>query len=86
MTEEKAENADLEGRQRKAAIKRRNEQWKLTASSVDRLCTVILGGAVLAPIFQHKAQPVLESLAWLSVALAIHLLARYIIRQVEEED
>lgn len=35
--------------------KQTNEQWRLTAGALDRIATVVLGGAPLEPLFQHQA-------------------------------
>jgi hypothetical protein len=64
----------------------RNERLRMIAGAVDRLGTVILGGAVLAPIFQMQPIDWRRTGAWIIVALVLHLVALYLIgRQKEEE-
>jgi branched-chain amino acid transport system substrate-binding protein len=51
--------------------RRRNEQLKLTAGSVDPLSTVVMGGAALAPIIQHDVKRGWEIFGWIVVAVAM---------------
>jgi hypothetical protein len=87
------ELTDLAARRKAAAdayrrleAKRRNEDLKLVALSVDRLSTVIVGGAVLAPLFQHTEDDLLSSLGWFLSALILHCVARYLVRRIQSEE
>jgi hypothetical protein len=71
---------------RRLEAKRRNEELRLVATSFDRLSTVILGGAVLGPLFQHMADDLLEALSWFFAALVLHCVARYLTRCIRSEE
>ncbi len=87
------EMTDLAARRKAAAeayrrleARRRNEDLKLVALSVDRLSSIIVGGAVLAPLFQHTEDDILSLLGWFLSALALHCVARYLVRRIQSEE
>ena len=69
----------------KLLIKRYNERIKLTASALDRLSTVVFGGAVLAPIFQNASSNWREIVFWSLVAISLHLFALVVLTLTKEE-
>jgi hypothetical protein len=71
---------------RRLEAKRRNQELLLVAMSFDRLSTVIVGGAVLGPLFQHIPDDILEALGWFSGALVLHCVARYLVRCLQTEE
>ncbi len=71
---------------RRLEAKRRNEELRLMAMSFDRLSTVIFGGAVLGPLFQHMAADIFEALSWFFAALVLHCVARYLTRCIRSEE
>ena len=70
---------------RKLLARRRNEHLRLAASALDRLSTVVLGGAVLAPIIQHNPNGWWETAGWVSVATVLHIMAQYLLGLLREE-
>ena len=70
---------------RKLQVSRRNEQLKLIAGSLDRLCTITLAGAVLTPIFQHEPLVAWQVIAWAIVALLLHGMAQFMLNILREE-
>jgi hypothetical protein len=72
-------------RQRSAEARRRNEHLKLAAGAPDRVSTVVLGGAVLAPFFQHAPPRWQETGGWILVALVLHAAAHYVRGRLREE-
>jgi len=69
----------------KFLARRRNEHLKLAAGALDRFSTVILGGAVLAPIIQHKPEGWWETAGWVSAAAVLHVMAQYLLGLLREE-
>lgn len=65
--------------------RRYNERLKLTASGLDRISTVVFGGAVLAPIFQHTDSRWREVMFWSLVAISLHLFASFVLTLLKEE-
>ena len=70
---------------RKLLSSRRNESLKLAAAACDRVSTVIIGGAILAPIFQHQAFEVSRVVSWSAVAMLLHGAAQFVLSFLEEE-
>ena len=71
---------------RKIAARRYDERVRLLAGQLDRISTVILGGAVLAPIFQHARPRWLEIGSWITVAIVLHVAAQFVVSLLLEED
>ena len=69
---------------RRLGARRRNERLKLAAGAFDRVSTVILGGAVLAPIFQHHAlsHPEIDG----SRAQSCHMAAQWCVSAIRLEE
>ncbi len=70
---------------RKLLTRRRNEHLKLAAGALDRLSTVVLGAAVLAPIIQHKPEGWWETAGWVLGAVVLHVIAQYLLSLMREE-
>ena len=71
---------------RRLDARRRNEHLKLVAGAFDRISTVILGGAVLAPLFQHRILGWHETVGWIFAAFVLHGMAHYAVGRIREED
>ena len=80
-----ANPAQAEPPRRNLAATRRNESLKLVAASPDRLTTVVLAGAVLAPIFSGSALRWPAAAAWVATAFALHAAAQTVLRFLQEE-
>ena len=65
--------------------RRFNEHLKLSAAALDRASTVVLGGAVLAPMFQHATIKIIEAAGWLGTTAALHLAGHFLLRLLKEE-
>lgn len=65
--------------------RRYNERLKLTASALDRISTIVFGGAVLAPIFQHATGSWREFTFWSLIAIGLHLAAQTVLSLLREE-
>ena len=60
---------------RRFRAKRRNERVKLVASAFDRISTLVVAGAAIAPFFQNQAlKP--GYAYWIVVAVVLHLLGQ----------
>lgn len=69
---------------RRRSVKRRNERVKLLSSAFDRVSTLIVAGAILAPVFQsHSLTAGIGP--WLLAAISLHLGAQGILFFFEEE-
>ena len=64
---------------------KRNEHLKLAAAACDRISTVVLGAAVLAPIFQHQDVAIGRSALWAAGASLLHGAAQFVLSFLEEE-
>lgn len=64
--------------------RRFNEHLKLSAVALDRLSTIVLGGAVLAPMFQHAVLPLAETAGWIGTAATLHLSSHSVPRLLKE--
>ncbi len=73
-------------RESKTRIRRLNEHLRLVSAMLDRLGTVIIGGAVLAPLFQHQQPRLRETAAWIGVAVAVHATAHLMLYLTAEEE
>jgi len=73
-------------KRRAIAARRYDEHLRLVAASLDRLSTLVLGGAVFAPIFQHAYPRWLETVGWIAVAVVLHLAAHFVLSLLFEED
>ena len=71
---------------RRLGARRRNERLKLAAGAFDRVSTVILGGAVLAPIFQHQALSKPEIVGWVAGAIVLHMAAQWCVSAIRLEE
>ena len=90
MTAETTDDANSTTKQpnlmNKLQTRRRNKRLKLSAAAVDRVSTVVFGGAVLAPIFQQQPLTWWKTGAWVLVGLMLHWLARSLIGRLKEEE
>ena len=77
--------ADGPDARRKLIARRRTEHLKLAAGALDRLSTVVLGAAVLAPVIQHKLADWWETAGWVLTAVVLHLIAQYLLSLMQEE-
>ncbi len=64
---------------------RRNERIKLVAGALDRLSTVVIGGAVLAPLIQEQQTSLVRIAIWGATALILHVMAQFALSRLEEE-
>ncbi len=62
-----------------------NEHLKLGAAALDRMSTVVIGGAVFAPIFQGQAVRGPRMAVWTAVALVLHGAAQFMLYCLREE-
>jgi hypothetical protein len=60
---------DSDAKRRRRQARHYNDRLKMIAGALDRLSTVVLGGAVLAPIFQQQALSWRRTSVWIAVAL-----------------
>ena len=65
--------------------RRYNERLKLTASALDRISTIVFGGAVLAPIFQHTEGRWIEFAFWSLIAIGLHVVGQAVLSFLREE-
>lgn len=71
---------------RKHRIKVWNERVKLTAGAFDRASTVMLGGGVLAPVFQGTAWSWATAAVWLFGSVMLHLAGQVALGFTQKED
>ena len=62
-----------------------NERLKLAAAAFDRLSTVVIGGAILAPLFQDQAVDIKRLVFWAAAAFVLHGAAQSMLTLFEEE-
>ncbi|WP_308916490.1 hypothetical protein [Jannaschia sp. LMIT008] len=65
--------------------KRREERIKLTATSINTVGLGFLGFAVIRPLSEETFPSVVGCL-FLTVAFALHLIAHYVLRYMDEGD
>lgn len=70
---------------RRLVASRRNEQLKLAAASFDRLSTVVVTGALFAPVFQDQPIELQRALAWGATAVGLHGAAQLMLLLLREE-
>jgi hypothetical protein len=73
-------------RRKRLHARHRNERVKMIAGTVDRLGTVVLGGAVLVPIFQLQPVSWRRICFWILAAVLLHLIALYVLGLQKEEE
>lgn len=62
-----------------------NERLKLAAAAFDRLSTVVIGGAILAPLFQGQDVNTERLVFWTAAAFMLHGAAHFMLTLLEEE-
>ena len=70
---------------RRLQASRHNEHLKLGAAAFDRMSTVVIGGAVFAPIFQRQAVRGPRMAVWTAVALVLQGAAQFMLYCLREE-
>ena len=70
---------------RKLLPSKLNERLKLAAAAFDRVSTVVVGGAILAPIIQHQGIEVGRLVFWAIAAILLHGVAQFMLHLLEEE-
>ena len=62
-----------------------NEHLKLAAAAFDRMSTVVIGGAVFAPVFQQQAVHATQMIVWTTIACALHGGGQFMLYRLKEE-
>ena len=56
------------------------------AQTFDRLGTLVVGGAILAPLFQHRQPAWRETIVWLLAAVGMHAIAHFMHYMTQPEE
>lgn len=68
----------------KLKAKRWNERVRFAAAALDRCGTVVLAGAVLAPLLQNNGRG-WSPLLWSPAVLMLHLVGQFALGRIREE-
>jgi hypothetical protein len=71
---------------RKLAAKRINERLKLLANLLNSLAIGVIGAGVIVPGVRDPTHVTLQTLTWIAIGLALHLVGQIVFAFMRSED